>query len=196
MHAHPEILRLEQDLRAAKQRLTDALRALPLEPVQNYSLRHVPSGSPVTLAQLFGASRDLLVIHNMGTRCPYCTLWADGFASLYKHLASRCGFVLTTPDEPGLAGAFASVRGWTFPVVSHAGTTFAQDLGYRAEKDGTYGRFLPGVSAFRLREDGSIVRTGTRSFGPGDDFCAVWPMFDMLEGGPGEWAPTFHGEQR
>jgi predicted dithiol-disulfide oxidoreductase (DUF899 family) len=184
----PSIQQLEQDILAAKRRLTDALRALPPQPIRDYTLAHVPSGSAVHLSELFGASRDLLIVHNMGRQCPYCTLWADGFVSLYKHIATRCSFVLTTPDEPDVAGAFASSRGWSFPVVSHAGTDFAKDLGYKGE-GGTYGSFRPGISALRIQDDGSIIRTGTRPFGPGDDFCSLWPMFELLQGGMGEWAP-------
>lgn len=187
----PTIEKLEAELREAKKKLTEAIRAQPHEPIKNYTLRQVPSGSAVTLSELFGSSRELLLIHNMGKRCPYCTLWADCFSSMYKHVANRAAFVLSTPDEPSVAGAFASARGWTFPVVAHAGTTFAQDLGYKGE-EGQYGAFHPGVSAFLKRDDGSIVRTGTRRFGPGDDFCAIWPMFDLFANGAGDWAPKFH----
>jgi hypothetical protein len=38
-------------------------------------------------------------------------------------------------------------------------------------------------------DDGRIVRTGRAAFGPGDDYCAVWPLFDLLEGGVGKWEP-------
>jgi len=190
-----DVRRLEQEVIDAKKRFTDALRALPREAVADVTLRVAGSGAPVRLSELFGEKHDLLVVHNMGERCPYCTLWADGFASMYKHIADRCAFVLTTPDEPAVAAAFAGARGWTFPVVSHAGTDFAKQMGYEGEES-TYGRFRPGISAFRKREDRSMVRTGTRSFGPGDDFCALWPMFDLLEGGAGEWAPKYHYSPR
>lgn len=182
-----EIARLEQELRDVKKRLTDAIRNAPPQPVKSYTLRNAGSGSPVTLAELFGASNELIVVHNMGRTCPYCTLWADGFASMYKHVANRCAFVLTTPDEPAVAAAFASARGWTYPVVSHAGTTFAADMGYSSKP----GSFEPGISAF-FRDGAAIVRTGTRRFGPGDDFCAVWPMFDLLKNGLGGWEPKYH----
>jgi len=32
---------------------------------------------PVRLSELFAGKADLIVIHNMGTTCPNCTLWAD-----------------------------------------------------------------------------------------------------------------------
>ena len=180
----------------AKAALTTAIRARPPESVRDYSLRLAGSGASVQLSELFGTSRDLVVVHNMGRSCVYCTLWADGFASMYKHLATRAAFVLTTPDAPDVAAAFGSARGWTFPVVSHAGTTFAKDLGFvaihnqgpNAGKEG----FMPGVSALRRNPDGTLVRTGARHFGPGDDFCALFPMFDLLQGGVGDWQPKYH----
>lgn len=188
---NPTIEQLEADVREAKKRLSNAIRSQPHEPIKSYTFRQVPSGAPVSLSDLFGSSRELLLIHNMGKRCPYCTLWADGFSSMYKHAANRAAFVLSTPDEPSVSGAFASARGWTFPVVSHAGTNFAQDMGYKGKED-QFGPFHPGISAYLKKEDGSIVRTGTRRFGPGDDFCPVWPMFDLFATGAGDWAPKFH----
>lgn len=183
----PEIAQLEQEVAAAKKRLTDALRAAPPQPAKEYSLRYAGSGAAVTLMELFGGFNELLVVHNMGRACPYCTLWADGFASMYKHLSNRCAFVLTTPDDPAVASAFASARGWTFPVISHTGTTFAADMGF-CSKPGSY---EPGVSAF-YRDGAKIVRTGSRRFGPGDDFCALWPMLDLLKNGGGGWEPKYH----
>ncbi|MBL8878611.1 MAG: DUF899 family protein [Phycisphaerales bacterium] len=183
----PEIARLEQEVVVAKKKLTDAIRAAQAQPVKQYTLRHAGSSAGVTLTELFGGSNELLVVHNMGRACPYCTLWADGFSSMYKHLANRCAFVLTTPDEPAVAAAFAGARGWTFPVISHAGTTFAADMGFHSKP----GSFEPGISAF-YRDGNEIVRTGSRRFGPGDDFCALWPMLDLLRNGVGAWEPKYH----
>jgi len=43
----------------------------------------------------------------------------------------------------------------------------------------------PGVSALRRAADGALVLTGRAEFGPGDDYCAVWRLFDLLVGGAG-----------
>ncbi len=190
-HGDDAVAKAERDVLEAKKRLAAAMKARPVEPIKDYTLAYAGTGAKVALSQLFGASRELLVVHNMGKRCPYCTLWADGFSSMYKHVANRAPFVLTTPDDPATAHAFATARGWTFPVVSHDGTTFAKDMGYKGE-DGKYGAFEPGISALWRGDDGQIVRTGTRAFGPGDDFCAIWPMMDLLKGGVGGWEPKYH----
>ncbi len=186
-----ELAQLTREFELAQQRLAEARRrATGGGIVAPYTFHLAPSGAPVTLAQLLGAKRDLLVVHNMGAKCSYCTMWADGYAGLYKHIADRAAFVLATPDEPAAAGAFASARHWPFPVVSTAGAgSFHLDMGFgRAD-----GGVIPGISAFHKRDDGTIIRScRSQEFGPGDPFCPAWPMFDLLEGGAGEWQPKFH----
>jgi predicted dithiol-disulfide oxidoreductase (DUF899 family) len=122
----------------------------------------------------------------MGTSCSSCTMWADGCNGLYPHLADRAGFVVTSPDSPATQQKFAAGRGWRFPMASHAGTSFAQDMGYRAE----HGGWLPGLSVFR-RDDGKILRVSEARWSPGDDFCSLWHFFDMLPKGAAGWRPKF-----
>ncbi len=140
----------------------------------------------VKLSALFGDKKDLFIIHNMGTGCVYCTLWADGHNGVYGHLADRAAFVVTTPDAPKVQAQFAKSRGWKFPMISHQGTSFALDMGFATEQ----GRFAPGISAFK-KARGKIVRVSDQQLGPGDDFCAVWHMFDMLPEGSDGWRPKF-----
>ena len=71
-------------------------------------------------------------------------------------------------------------------MVSHQGTTFAADMGYRSETGG----WLPGVSVFR-REGDSISRVADTGLCPGDDFCALWHFLDMLPEGAAGWSPRF-----
>lgn len=167
-----------------KKELQAARRTRPQEPVDDWVLRDLDN-TPAPLSSLFGAHRDLLVVHNMGRRCNYCTLWADGLNGDIRHLATRCGFALCSADPPATAKEHALARGWTFRVVSGANSDFARSMGYLDDA----GRALPGVSAFRRLDDGRIVRTGHTPFGPGDDFCAVWPLFDLLADGAGAWEP-------
>jgi predicted dithiol-disulfide oxidoreductase (DUF899 family) len=140
----------------------------------------------VKLSELFGAKSELFVVHNMGKNCPYCTLWADGYNGVYEHLADRAAFVVSSPDAPAIQSEFAKSRGWRFPMVSHQGTDFAADMGYR----GPEGGYMPGVSVFQKKGD-RILRVSESPFGPGDDFCALWHFFDLLPAGPGEWHPKY-----
>lgn len=154
------------------------------QPIGDYVF--AATAGPVRLAELFKDKSDLFVILNMGTSCPYCTLWADGYNGIYHHLANRAAFVVASPDAPDVQARFAAARGWRFPMVSHAGTSFAADMGYR----GADGRYHPGTSVFKKTARG-VVRVSDTSFGPGDDFCALWHFLDMLPEGAAGWAPKF-----
>ena len=71
-------------------------------------------------------------------------------------------------------------------MVSHAGTTFAADMGYRSETDG----WLPGISVFR-REGSRILRVSDAACDVGDEFCTLWHIFDMLPDGAAGFRPKF-----
>jgi predicted dithiol-disulfide oxidoreductase (DUF899 family) len=182
-----QIQSLQKELFEIKSKLREAIKAFEPEPVDDWELRGL-NNSVVTLSRLFGDQSELLVIHNMGKGCNYCSLWGDAMIGAAKHLMQRCGFVLCSNDTPEVIREFRELRGWDYPCVSGHGSDFAKAMGYANEQ----GDPLPGVSAFHKRMDGTIVRTGHAPFGPGDDFCAVWPMLDLIEGGAGEWAPA-HG---
>jgi predicted dithiol-disulfide oxidoreductase (DUF899 family) len=168
--------------------LREKMRALQasVEPaeVQDYAFA-TPEAS-VQLSALFGGRRDLIVIHNMGSSCAYCTLWADGFNGIYDHIASRAAFVISSPDRPDVQQKFAASRNWRFPMVSHAETTFAADMGYRSVDGG----WLPAVTTFRKDGD-RILRISDRSCSPGDDFCVLWHLFDLLPEGAADWVPRY-----
>ena len=169
------------DVRA---KMREAQAAAEPQEVEDYRL--ATADGSVRLSELFGKHADLIVIHNMGTSCAYCTLWADGYKGIYPHLADRAGFVISSPDPPAAQQKFAASRGWRFPMMSHQGTSFAADMGYRSSEGG----WMPGISVFR-REGNRILRVADTPLHPGDDYCALWHMFDLLQGGPGDWAPKF-----
>jgi predicted dithiol-disulfide oxidoreductase (DUF899 family) len=167
-----------------RRKMRELVAATEPEQVADYVFA-TPTG-PRNLSSLFGGKRDLFMIHNMGRSCPYCTLWADGFNGLYPHISDRAAFVVTSPDPPDVQHEFAQSRGWRFPMVSHRGTDFAADMGYRAEDGG----WLPGVSAFQ--QDGTrVLRVADAGMRPGDDFCALWHMLDLLPEGAAGWKPRF-----
>ncbi len=182
-----EISTLYEEILERQGRLTELLRARGPEPVRKDYVFRGPDGE-VRLSDLFGDKDDLLVVHNMGRGCPYCTLWADGFQGVLPHLEDRAAFVVISPDAPDVQAAFARSRGWTFRMASGGESSFAADMGYVTEHEGKP-FMLPGYSTFRRREDGSIVRIAHSPFGPGDPYCAVWHLFALFEGGVGDWQP-------
>jgi predicted dithiol-disulfide oxidoreductase (DUF899 family) len=168
-----------RQIAAIREKMRETLATVEPQQVKDYEFANT-EGS-VRLAELFGDHDDLIVIHNMGVTCSYCTLWGDGYNGIHPHVITRAGFVVTSPDRPTIQKKFADSRGWRFPMVSHAGSTFAADMGYVSEKGG----WMPGVSVFR-REGDAIVRVSNTGFSPGDDFCTLWHFFDLLPGGIGE----------
>jgi predicted dithiol-disulfide oxidoreductase (DUF899 family) len=181
-----EIRQLEKEIYELKQKLSAARRLCQREEVRDYTFQG-REGEAVTLAALFGDKTDLLVVHNMGKGCSYCTLWADGFNGFVPHLEDRTAFVLTSPDDPQTLSDFAASRDWKFRVVSVQESPFARDMGYQSEDD----FYHPGVSAFQKSADGKIYRVGTTFLGPDDDFCSVWPLFDLLAEGHNGWEPKY-----
>jgi predicted dithiol-disulfide oxidoreductase (DUF899 family) len=167
-------------------KLVAARRKAPPEPVKDYEFK-TPDGAPVTLSALFNGKPELILIHNMGKKCPYCTLWADGLSGVAEHLASRAAFVLTSPDSPQTLKEFAEGRRWRFRTASIQGTSFAKDMGYESAA----GKFQPGVSVFRKEPSGQIVRTARDTFGPGDPYCSVWHLFNLLPSGADGWQPKY-----
>lgn len=178
-----KIRKLEARLVRQHQKLGELKRKRPPEPVGDYTLTGL--GGPAKLSTLFGGHRDLIVVHNMGRRCPYCTMWADGYNGLLPHLENRAAFVVVSPDPPKVQQAFAKSRGWKFRMLSGRGSAFTADMGFMNGRDP-----LPGVSAFR-RKGKKTYRIASAPFGPYDPFCAAWHFFDLLSGGVGDWAPKF-----
>ncbi len=178
-----------KELDRAQKRLAELRRQLPHEAVSDYELQG-PDG-PVNLSALFGEKEDLILVHNMGSGCSYCTLWADNFNGVADHLQDRAAFVLVSPDSPAEQQAFARGRGWRFPLYSAAESTFTADMGFQSTAGGFMSGYQPGVSVFRKNEDGSITRVAQDHFGPGDSYCGIWHLFSLLPDGHDGWNPQF-----
>jgi predicted dithiol-disulfide oxidoreductase (DUF899 family) len=176
-----QIADYRRQIASLRQKMRDARLAAEPQEVSDYEFQS--SSGPRRLSELFGDREDLIIIHNMGTSCPSCTMWADGYNGIHHHVASRAAFVVSSPDTPEVQKKFAASRGWAFPMVSHLGTTFAADMGFRSSTGG----WMPGISVFQ-RPDNRIIRVSDASFSPGDDFCTVWHMFDLLPDGARGWS--------
>lgn len=180
----PEIDALAKQIYDLKEQLNTLRAEAPPERVEDFSFEG-PNGS-VMLSALFGDKSELLLVHNMGASCSYCTLWADGFSGYLRHLEQRAAFVLVSPDSVENQQKLAAARGWLFRMVQDSTKDFSRAMGFYDEKDGWW----PAVSAFHKDENGVIWRTGKDHFGPGDDYCLVWPVFSLLKGGTAGWEPS------
>jgi len=180
---------LEYQLQDIKRKLGELRRQRPREEIRDYQLLD-SEGREAPLSSLFGDQSRLILVHNMGRHCAYCTMWADGFTGLLPHLESRAAFAVTSPDLPEAQKEFVQSRGWNFPVYSTQGTSFVADMGFDDEKEG----LMPGVSVFTKETDGKMYRVSRAEFGPGDNFCAVWHFFDLLPEGIDGWEPKLSYE--
>ena len=178
--------KLEESLNDNKKKLAELRRQLFKIEVSDYTFT-AQDGSQVRLSDLFGSSDELLLIHNMGKGCVYCTLWADGFNGVYQHLENRAPFVVVSPDDHETQREFYNSRDWKFRMLSSQGTSFFKDLGFESSRGGP----LPGVSTFSKSTDGKIFRVSSAYFGPGDDYCNLWHLFDLLPNGINDWSPKY-----
>jgi len=178
---------LDREIAERRERLNHLKRQQAARPADGYSF--VGANGAVGITDLFGEKDDLIVVHNMGRRCPYCTMWGDGLNGLAAHIQNRCALVVVSPDDPATQAEFAVSRGWRFPMVSDADGRFTRDMGYLIDQEGR-SYWLPGYSTFHRDADGAVRRVGSDFFGPGDMYCGAWPMFDMLLDGPGDWQPA------
>ena len=153
------------------------------EPVQDYLFAGIDG--PVRLSDLFAQKSELFVIHNMGTGCAYCTLWADGFNGVSHHLLDRAAVVISSPDTVEVQQKFKADRDWQFDMLSTSDNSFALDMGYQNDQG-----YHPGVSVFTNKND-QLTRVADTPFGPGDDYCAVWHLFGLLPDGSDSWQPKF-----
>ena len=179
------IKKLEEKMMNDKAKLAKLRAKLKPEPVEDYTFKDL-NGKSVKLSALFGKKNELILIHNMGSSCPYCTMWADGFNGLVHHLEDRAAFAVESADAPKTISAFKKKRGWKFNMVSSDGTSFRKDMDY-ADKDGDP---MPGVSTF-IKKGGKIYRFSDSGFGPGDNFCVTWDLFSLLPGGYSDWDAKF-----
>ncbi|MDH3689861.1 MAG: DUF899 domain-containing protein [Gammaproteobacteria bacterium] len=181
--ASENLARYRQQIAELRGKMREVQESIEPQEIKDYEFSTL--GGRVRLSELFGDKEYLFVIHNMGASCPYCTLWADGFNGITDHLQNRAAFVVSSPDVPDKQQKFKESRGWRFPMVSHRGSTFASDMGYKS-KDG----WEPGVSVFR-KPGAKILRVSDTSFGPGDDFCSVWHFFNLIPEGSAGWQPQY-----
>jgi predicted dithiol-disulfide oxidoreductase (DUF899 family) len=232
--AFPEIVTREEWLEARKQLLArekqatrerDALNAerrrLPMVAIEKEYLFEGPEGR-VTLASLFGDSRQLIVRHIMfgpdwNAACPGCTAAIDATADgVLAHLRTRdTTFVLVSRAPLDKLEKYGAVRGWTIPWYSSHGSDFNYDFqatldrdrqqlvyNYREEPDmvaDAPSTEVPGYSCF-LRDGDQVFHTYSTWARGTDTTCNAYTLLDLTALGRQEdWeepkgrAPRVHG---
>jgi predicted dithiol-disulfide oxidoreductase (DUF899 family) len=178
-----EIARIERQIFELTRELNQLRGENEGEAVRNY--RFETLNGPATLLDLFGQQDTLLVIHNMGQGCRYCTLWADGLNGFVPHLESVMALALVSRDAPDLQRRFANSRGWRFNLASHGGGDYIHEQTVMAGADN-----MPGAVVYERRND-VIFRKNSCVFGPGDLYCPMWNLLGMAGIDVSNWTPQF-----
>ncbi len=170
-HVWQEVASLEREIFELTGRLNALRKQSPGKPVSDYGFDTIDGRT--SMRALFGDKDRLLLIHNMGQGCRYCTLWADGFNGFLPHLESVMSVVLVSKDPPDVQRAFANSRGWRFRLASHGGGDYIRE---QTVIEGE--RNVPGAVAYGRLGD-SVVRLNACMFGPGDLYCSIWPLLAL-----------------
>ena len=182
--ASTEISELESRIFELMTKLNELRKSSAGEEVRNYSFTTI--NGETSLLKLFGEKKQLLVIHNMGQGCRYCTLWADGFNGFLKHLESVMSVVLVSKDPPELQRQFANSREWRFRLASHGGGEYMSD---QIDADGAVN--MPGAVVYE-RDGNNIMRKNSCLFGPGDIYCSMWSLLGLAGLSEADWTPQYN----
>ncbi|MFC1572881.1 DUF899 family protein [Candidatus Eisenbacteria bacterium] len=178
-----EIRRLEKQIGEQIVELNKLRKAHRGAEVRNYTFATLEGES--ALLDLFGDKDKLLMIHNMGQGCRYCTLWGDGFNGLLAHLESAMSVVLVSKDPPETQRRFANSRGWRFRLASHGGGDYIRE---QTTMEGSNN--MPGAVVYQ-RDGDRIMRKNDCVFGPGDLYCSLWSLLGLGGLGEDEWTPQY-----
>ncbi len=151
--------------------------------VQNYQFETLEGR--VGLEDLFAGRERLLMIHNMGQGCRYCTLWADGINGIIDHLEDAMAVAMISKDAPASQRRMAMNRGWKFRTASHGGGLYMEEQCAMGEHSN-----YPGAATYQMR-DGKIYKTGRTSFGPGDLYSPMWHFLSLAGIQSTDWTPQF-----
>lgn len=179
-----EAEKLEFEIMEKAQRLAALRREEGDIEVTDYAFQ--TSDGATSLAALFAGRERLLMIHNMGQGCRYCTLWADGVNGVLSHLEDAMAVALVSKDPPELQRRMALDRGWKFRMASHGGGPYMAEQCSMGEHAN-----YPGATVYE-QKGSKIVRRGRTAFGPGDLYSPVWHFLALAGLGEQDWTPQFH----
>ncbi len=177
------IAELQQQIFNSIQELETLQRSNSGDEVPNYSF--ATETGETSLLDLFAGRDKLLLIHNMGQGCRYCTMWADGLNGILSHLESALAVALVSKDAPELQRRMANSRGWRFRLASHGGGDYIKEQTVSEGSDN-----YPGVVTYQ-REGDRIIRLNSSIFGPGDLYCSTWNLLAMAGLGFDDWTPQY-----
>ena len=205
LEARLDLLAAEKDLSRRSDQVAELRRKLPWVRVDKAYVFDGPNGK-VTLADLFGSRRQLLVQHFMlapgwEQGCKSCSYMADHTDGMTVHLAQRgVSFVAISRAPLTEIERFRRRMGWRFKWVSSNSNSFNYDfhVSFTPEQVATgriaynYGTSphtseeLPGVSVFAKDDAGDVFHTYS-TYGRGVEvMMGTYRMLDLTPKGRDE----------
>ena len=138
--ARKDLLAAEKEFNRRRDALSEQRRKLPMVRVDKEYVFEGPSGR-VTLRELFGKHRQLIVYHFMfdpewTDGCKSCSHFMDNAAGSVVHLAARAtAFVVISRAPLAKIEPFKRRMGWTLPWLSSFGTDFNYDFHVTLDQD-------------------------------------------------------------
>jgi predicted dithiol-disulfide oxidoreductase (DUF899 family) len=199
-HARNVLLAEEIELRRHIERVAEQRRQLPPGGEVTRDYRFEGEHGPVSLADLFGDRKTLVVYSYMfGPQrqrpCPMCTSFMGTWEKKIPDIEQRVGFAMMARSPIDRLVAARQARGWTnLKVYSDASGDFTRDYVSADDAD------VPGYTVF-TRQDGTIRHfwsgeTSTEMADPGQDprgapdMDPLWTILDTTPEGRGaDWYP-------
>jgi len=162
--ARKELLIKEKEMSRAQDAVAAQLRQLPMVKVAKEYTFTTASGTPVTLRNLFGDKKQLIVYHFMlapgeAEGCKGCSFLAEHFADPRLLATKDTAFTAVSRAPIADIEAYRARTGWRFPWVSSHGSEFNYD--FQATLDDAHGTYN-----FRTRAEAEAL--GKRAPGNGD----------------------------
>jgi predicted dithiol-disulfide oxidoreductase (DUF899 family) len=199
------LLAEEKDLTHRRDALAENVREMPWVKIEKSYVFDSTTGK-VSLAELFGDKRQLVVYHFMfdptwSQGCKSCSFIADHYNGIVVHLGHRDISFMTISKAPiEKLEQFRKRMGWTFPWVSAADTDFSRDfeVSYNDQEliDGkaVYNftgkafpvRELPGLSVFYKDDQGNVFHTYSVYARGLEDFLTAYRYIDLTPKGRDE----------
>jgi predicted dithiol-disulfide oxidoreductase (DUF899 family) len=120
--ARRELLAEEKDFTRLRDQLSAKRRAMPWLKIDKDYRFNGPEGQNLTLSDLFGGRRQLIVYHFMfgpdwEKPCKSCSFWADGYNGVTQHLAQRDTRLIAVSRAPRQARGDGQAVGLELPLV-------------------------------------------------------------------------------
>ena len=208
--AREELLVKEKELTRARDALAAERRRMPRLAVEK-EYRFEGTDGPLSLADLFGGRRQLIVYHFMlgpgwQEGCPSCSFLADHIDGAVVHLAQRDVTLVAVSRAPlRQIEAFKQRMGWRFTWVSSYGSEFnfdyqvsftkaqmasgAVDYNFAAREFPS--EEAPGLSVFYKDEPGDVFHTYSAYARGLDLLVGAYNYLDLAPKGRDEEALAF-----